>query len=357
MDPIPLRADPWRLGEVRRKSFVRASTALFMAYKTDARAYSIYRQNWADDSDCDKTIKAASNPTATTDYPQIQSQRVLPMLAPDAASSKLLNLAHKLDLTGITSIRIPLIGHLGRPQQVAFVTEGGVLPVVDLSTGAATLGPTKKLAVGISLTQEVQDGSAGNAAAIIGQAIAISAEQSIDMALFSNTAETAAAPAGLLYGVTPIPSTSTPGAGLTGAAADVAALAQAIGNNGISTDGIIIITTPTLATKLRFFGGPNFEDRIFSSAYLAAGTLIGIVPQGLAVGYDGSVKIEINNVATFHAEDTTPANIGTPGSPSTVAAPAISAWQSNLLVLKIRANVAWCIQSGAIAVVTGCDWT
>jgi hypothetical protein len=354
MDLIPLRADPAAMIEKRRQSFCRAATALFMAHRTNARAYSTFRANWPDDTDCDKILKAASSPSASADFPQVQAQKILPMLSPDSASSRLLNLANKLDLAGIYSIRIPTIGFQGRPASVAFVGEGNVMPVVDLATGATILGPTHKLTVGVSLTREMQDGSADNAADILSQALAISAEQSVDMALFSANASTATAPAGLLYGVTPVASAA--GTGATGCAADVGNLAKAIGDKGVNSDSMVIIATPKLATQIRFFEGPHHDNRVISSAYLAAGTIVGIVPEGLAVGYDGAAKIEISNVAVYHAEDTAPLPIGQPGSPPVVAAPTISALQQDLLVLKIRARVAWAIQPNAIATVTGCAW-
>ena len=59
------------------------------------------------------------------------------MLAPDAASSKLLNLGNKLDLDGISSIKLPYIDGAGRPAQPAFIAEGAPAPVANLATSSA----------------------------------------------------------------------------------------------------------------------------------------------------------------------------------------------------------------------------
>ena len=97
-------------------------------------------------------------------------------------------------------------------------------------------------------------------------------------------------------------------------------------------------------------------SRGLTSAYIPAGTVIGVIPQGLAAGYAGIAEIETSTAATVHVEDATPLPIGTPGSPPTVAAPTLSAFQSGLIVIKVRGRVAWCVQPGSISVITGASW-
>jgi hypothetical protein len=259
-----------------------------------------------------------------------------------------------LDLTGIATIRIPHIGGAGRPTQPAFIAESTPIPIADLSTNAATLGPTCKIAIGAAVSMELQSASADTAASVIAQALAISTEQATDAALFSANAATAIAPAGILHGITAIPSAGR--TGVAGVADDLALLAQAISNSGIAIDDLIIVTTASLGTKIRVLAGPHFADAVLTSAYIPAGTVIGVIPQGLSAGYAGIAEIETSTAATVHMEDTAPLAIGTPGSPPTVAAPTLSAWQSGLIVIKVRGRCAWCVQPGAVAVVTGAAW-
>ena len=76
------------------------------------------------------------------------------------------------------------------------------------------------------------------------------------------------------------------------------------------------------------------------------------MPRGFATGYSGAVQVEVSNAAAVHYEDVTPLPIvdGTP------AVPGRSAFQQDLIVLKLRARAAWCVQPGAIAVIENAKW-
>ena len=61
--------------------------------------------------------------------------------------------------------------------------------------------------------------------------------------------------------------------------------------------------------------------------------------------------------AVAHFDDLSPLPISTPGSPNTVAAVTRSAWQQDLLFLKVRLNGAWgVVQPGAIQVIHSVTW-
>jgi hypothetical protein len=313
------------------------------------------RDNWADDDTAGQILKAASSPLTTSHFAAIQSTKFVEMLAPDAAASKLLNLGYKFDLSGIATIKLPFINGAGRPAKPAFVAEAAPAPVADLDTSGAILGPVCKVLIQSAITGELQSGSAQMAETIVGQALAISCAQSLDAALFSaNPAVAGVSPAGILYNVPAVASTG--GTGPIGCADDVGGLAKAIGNNGVSIDDMVIIATPKLGTQVRFFGGVHYDDKVFSSAYLPDGTLIGVVPAGLASGYQGQVDVETGIGAVIHSEDTAPLQIVTPGSPPTVAAPTLSAFQAYLVVVKVRARMAWTVQPNCVALVTGAAW-
>jgi hypothetical protein len=350
---VPLRLDPDPLRGTERRSFARAVTAMALTTGHRQPAKEVLRTNWRDDSQAERILKAATDPLDRSGFPIIQSTTVLPMLAPDAASTKLLMMGAQLSLDGIGTIALPFIGGAGRPTAAAFIAEGAPAPVVSLATSGAVLGPAGKICILSSLSFELQAASADTAAAVIGQTLAVSAEQAIDGALFSSNAATAIAPAGILHGVVPIPSTGEKGT--PGLAGDLALLADAISKSGISIDDMIIVTTASLATKIRVLAGPKFQDAVLSSAMLAPGTLIGIVPRGLAAGYAGNVELATSIAAEVHMEDTAPLPIAS-GSPAVPAAPTLSAFQSCLIVLKVCARCAWCVQPGAVAVVMGADW-
>jgi hypothetical protein len=359
--PIPLKPDPYRWREKERRSFNRAVAALAMTTKGSTgqrtRAAELLRDNWADDSDASRILKAASSPLTTSGFAQIQSTKVLPQLAPDCTSSKLLAMGNQFDLTGINSFKLPWIGYSGRPANPMFVAEGAPAPVPQLATSSAILGPVCKVMILAGVSGELQSGSAETAERVIAEALAISVEQAQDAKLFSADAAVAGtSPAGILNGLAPLTSTGAAGGGAAAVAADLGALAKTISSHGIGIDDLIFITTASIATKIRTLAGPFFQDVVLSSAAIPDGEIIAIVPQGLATGYAGEVQVETSIVAPLHFESATPLPIGSVGSPNTVAAPTHSAFQEYLVMVKLRGRMAWAVQPNAVCYMTGVAW-
>ena len=292
--PIPLRPDVSAVARAERRSFVRACVAIALGSKRGAEPGRIVKS--FDDARAEMILKAASSAITTTSASALQltSTTVLPLLAPASASARLLAMARPLDLNGLHAIKLPYIGQSGRPPAV-FVAEDTPGPVVDLTISTVTLGPTCKLFILTALTREMMMASASNAETIFSDALAVSAAQSLDAALFSNAAATSSTPAGLLNGVTSIPSAAATGA--AGVAADLALLAGAIGSAGIDPSSMVVVTTPALAVKIRTLASPKLDNVILGSSSLAAGDVVAIVPQGLATGYDGGVEVELEHAS------------------------------------------------------------
>lgn len=350
---IPLRPDPGALFSSQRRSFVRAATAMALAARDRQRPDAILAKSWPDDASASRILKGATSPTTSSGYPQVEAITVLPMLAPSSASARLLGAASSVDLAGVSSVAVPYIGASGRPV-VPFVAEGMPMPVVDMTTSVLRVGPVKKLLIGSALTNELQSASGDTASTIIGGALATSAEQSMDALLFSNAAATDAAPAGLLDGITAIPSAGTSGA--EGIASDLALLGQSLADSGISADDMIIVTSAALAIKLRCLVSEKFSNEVLSSAAIPAGEVIAIAAGGLVTGYDGGVSIETSEEPTLVFEDAAPTDIGIPGAPNVVAAPTRSIWQTDSLAVKVRGRCAWAVHPGAVAWITGAAW-
>jgi hypothetical protein len=316
---VPLRADPLALKMMQRRSFNRAVASMAMTVtrgmtSADRQPQEILREHWRDDDDAGKILRAAQSPLTTSGFAAIQSTRVLPQLAPDAASSKLLGMGNQFDLTGINSFKLPWIGYTGRPANPMFVAEGQPAPAPNLATSAAILGPVCRVMILCGVSGELQSGSAETAEHVISEALAISVEQSQDALLFSNTAAVpGTSPAGLLNGLTPLTSTGTAGGGAAAVADDLGALAGTISHHGIGIDDLIFVTTAAIATKIRTLAGPFFQDVVLSSAAIPDGEIIAIVPQGLATGYSGEVQVETSIAATLHFESATPLPIGVSG--------------------------------------------
>jgi hypothetical protein len=58
---------------------------------------------------------------------------------------------------------------------------------------------------------------------------------------------------------------------------------------------------------------------------------------------------------TLHRESTTPLPLVSV-SPTTVAAPSTSLFQSYMMAIKVRANAAWCAAPGAVQFVQNVNW-
>ena len=272
--------------------------------------------------------------------------RILPALAPASASAKVLAMATVFDLTGLSAITLPNFLPSAQPSAI-FIGEDQPAPLIDLIAGSTVLGPARKILFLVALTGELRQASAQNAEALVGSALDIAAGRAIDSALFGSSAGSATTPPGLLFGVTP--ATSAGGKGLDGAAADVAALARAFGTVGVSADDMLIVASPASATQLRALIGLRFGNTILGSAAVADGTLIGVLPSGLAAGYSGAAEIESSEAATAQFE-------AVPSADLLTGTPVRNAYQEFFTLLRIRCRAAWAALPGSVAAVTGCAW-
>ncbi len=193
-----------------------------------------------------RVVKAAQSPTSTADFPAMIITTILPMLSPASAAARLLALAHSIDMSGIHTVTLPYIGKSGRPVPL-FIAEGAPIPFAELTAHVVTLGPAKRVEVLTGLTNEMLQATGDTAATLFGDALDIAVKQSLETKMLSNVAGDAIAPAGLLYGLTPIASSGT--GGLEGMADDAGVLAKTIGADGINTASMIIVTTSELAEK------------------------------------------------------------------------------------------------------------
>jgi hypothetical protein len=149
-------------------------------------------------------IKGAVSPTSTADVPARRVVEVLAAMAPASGALQILSRGQYLSLAGLTSISLPgpsqplydAVGALVAPL-VPFVQEGYPAPFVEAHLAAPQLGPVSKLMVLSGITEELQAASPTNAATLIGNLLSLRMSASIDHLFFSNTAASAAAPAGL----------------------------------------------------------------------------------------------------------------------------------------------------------------
>lgn len=351
--PVPLRPDAAELSRSDRRSLHRAITAMALSIGQGRGAESVLKRAWPNDTTAQMVLKAASSPIMTGNFWTIVGTNPLAALAPASAAAQLFEQCTQVDLAGVTSVRLPYVA--GAPQP-GFVGEGSPAPVVQLSIAGVDIGPAKKILILAGLSGELDNAHPATASAMIGKALAEATTKAVDAAAFSNIAGDAVRPPGLLYNVTPLTAATAGGSDLETLASDIATLVNAIVAANLSPEGMVIVASWKQATKLRLLSGPNFKHAIIGTSALADRTIVGIAPAGVGVGYVGTPEIGVSKEAAVHFEDVSPQPISTPGTPNTVAAPVRSAWQSDVLIVRVRAKCAWDNLPGAVQIISGTNW-
>jgi hypothetical protein len=339
----------------QRRSLVRAATAVALGAVSHRSAEDILRGAWPGDDGAKMVLRAAVAPTLTTSATAISVDAIgfLTSMAPASAAVRLFERALHINLAGIDQTNI---GRLVMPAP-GFVAEGSPIPVVSGTAASTPVGPARKLAFIVGLSSELEFSTPENASAIIGRALADAAMKQLDVVVFDAVAGDATRPAGLLNGVTPITATGASGnTPLERIASDIANLAQAIANAGISTADVVLVAGTAAATKLKLLAGPLFDHEVIETTALAGTTVVAIAPAGVASGFDGTPRIESSTETTIHF-DSAPAQIGTAGTPNVVAAPTRSLYQTDTTALKVRIKCSWAtVHPGAVQVVNSVTW-
>src|SRR5262249_39616726 len=127
-------------------------------------------------------------------------------------------------------------------------------------------------------------------------------------------------------------------------------------DRGVETGNLVIITTASLAAKAKVMAGAHFSDRVFVSGYISTGTVGAVKPGGFGAGCFWAGGGSTAAAAGPLMQGIGSAGVGAPGTPPVVGAPLPSGWQSALLLVKVTARCAWCIEPAAIAQLTGAAW-
>jgi hypothetical protein len=335
-----------------RRSWVRAIAASALATARHEPPGKVLQRAWPDDTRAAIFHKAATSPIDTTAFPTADAVAGFRSLAPGSAALALFQRGLALDLAGVTTIRIPNIASL--PVKPIFVAEGARAPDVQFTLAATIVGPVRKILVLSAVTGELEKAAPESAAQVIGRVLADAAGKSFDTVAFGTADADAAQPAGLLHNVTPV--TATAGGGMAAMVEDLANLIEAIGDAGIDTNDVVIVAPPHQATTMKAMLGIKFTNPILTTLGLPANTVAAFAPAAVASGYQNAPTIETSKEALVHLEDTSPQDIGTPGSPATVAAPTKSMFQTDLISIKVRANAAWAVTPGGAQFVENVTW-
>ena len=342
--PEDLRRDPGALARAGRTSISRAVTSLLLAKSHNMAPGELLRRTWPDDAGAAVVLKAAQDPLATTDFPGQSLVTALRRLAPTSVALRVFEQALQVDLAGLNTVKVPIVA---TAPTASFVGEMAPAPMLQLGLGDLTVGPVRKLLVQAALTDEVEAATPEAASGVISKVLGDATALAIDAAAFDAVAGDDVRPPGLLYGATPIAAAAAAGSAIDVAAADVANLIGAIADAGIDTAGAIIVGNPREATKLVMLAGPAFDIPVFGCAAVPPKRVIAIAPAGVGIGYKGTPQISTSREAEIHFES----------SPQPVPAPpTLSAFQSALLVVRVRSWCAWSAAPGAAQYVDTVNW-
>jgi hypothetical protein len=243
---------------------------------------------------------------------------------------------------------VPVVA--GSAAGASFVVESEPIPVRQAIVGSISLVP-KKLATISTFSGEMARHS--DIEKIVRDVITTNVGAALDSAVFGAAAATTAAPAGIRNGIAAL--TATTGGTVDAMRKDAGQLVAAIA--AIANGQIVLVGSPDAVVKLQLNANPALPYPVFSSGGLAAGTLMAVATNALAVAVNPVPSIEASTEALIHYEDASPAQIGTVGSPATIAAPARSLYQTDTIGLKCTLSLAWGLRTtGAVAWVTGITW-
>ena len=269
---------------------------------------------------------------------------------PQSAGSKLIAASPAVTLQARATVSFPR--PTAPPAYVPWIGEGAAIPVASFPvTSGAVLGPGRKFAIITVASIELYERS--DAETVFSTMLRETAGRTLDAAVFDGAPASAIRPAGLLDGVAPL--TATSGGGLCG---DVGRPLAACRRGGVGG---------RRSVKRGDRGKPDaggchpgriadLKIRIWSTTALAAGVVIALDATGFASAFTGEPDIESSRDAAVHL-NSAPLPIGTPGTPPTVAAPVVSAFQSGLVVTRLIVDAAWTMRGpGLVAHLAGATW-
>jgi hypothetical protein len=341
--PVPLRPDFYAVQDRTISALMRSAIAT--AHNTYDRAVRIpdyVRRTWGSEAarEVGLMLRAVTVPATTTqsDWAGLFSQVVvtfLSSLVPASAGADLFARGLQLRFEGAGAISLPTMS----AGQAAFVGQGQPIPIVAYQTTAGIKLEPHKLALGTTLTYEMLNTPSAEDA--VRAALTESAAQGLDSVLFSASAATADAPAGLLNGITATtPSTQTIAS--EAMVADLATLGGAIAR--VAGNNIALVAAPEQAVSINL-RLPQLAYDVLASKALAAGSVIAVATNAIVSAFENVPRIEASREVA-QASDTTP------GTQATT-----SVFQTDNIALRLILPASWGLRApGAIAFVTGVTW-
>jgi hypothetical protein len=267
-------------------------------------------------------------------------------LAPASAAAELIRRGVVLSLVPGGQLSVP--GRSAPPMAAPWVSEAAPTPVRSYSLNSATLSPCKLGAICV-LSRELMLSSA--ASDVIEQLLVEDASAGLDAAYLSaDDGTTPGHHRGLLAGL-------VAGAGSASMSDDLSKLASAVMAGGSGGDVLFVCSPDRCASaRVRIAVTSSAVLPILPSLAVPPDRVVCVDVQSLVHATSGDVEITGAVDAVLHL-DTNPVNIGSAGSPPTVASPGQSLFQTAQVGTRVLVDIAFAIRrSGAVAYADGCSW-
>jgi HK97 family phage prohead protease len=249
----------------------------------------------------------------------------------------------------------------------SFVGEGAPIPVRQAAFTPVTIG-LKKMAIICSYTRELAEHSTPQIEQLLRQLITEDTEVAVDTILIDANPATAIRPAGLRNGVAGL--TPTAGGGFAALVADVKQLIAVLSAaNALRVPVWIMNPQQAVSISLTMNAGGFFPFKaeidsgmlqgypVIESNTVPLGTVILMNADDFMSVTGDDPRFDVSDQATLHFEDTTPLQIGTPGTPPTVAAPVRNLFQTDSLALRMVLPMNWAMRrTGVVAWIAAVTW-
>lgn len=268
-------------------------------------------------------------------------------LAPYSAAARIISGALQAPMPSAYQQTYPTrVSGAATPQ---WVGENDAIPVTSTEFSLVTLGPKRKLASIIAWSNEL--GKRSDAQAVFETLLREDMAAGLDAAMLSTDAATSAGVAGLLYGLTPV--TSSTAQGGIAIEEDLALLAETVGTGG--SGEVLFIMHPGRLARLRV-AKPELarELNIAASAAVPTTRVVAVEPAGIITAVDPAPDFTFGPTATLHMSDTAlPIVSGDP----VAADPVRSVWQTGSNALRTIYELAFAKRrSGAVAYADAVAW-
>jgi hypothetical protein len=344
-----------------RDILIKALAARMVAYplKLDAAviAAKLYGERIAKAvSEPDIIFRAVTNPAQTTvpgwaaEVAGGEAMAALPVLSPQSTYAALWRRGLNLEFgPNASAFKLPARTNPGSEIAGGFIGEGQPIPVKKLTLTSGNILP-HKVGVISTFTAEIARRSLPNIEQVLRDAIGFDTAITLDSVLLSDDPATATSPGGILAGVTPIAATA--GGGIVALSGDLSALAEAI---PYAND--LAYLMPLAEAQRAAILAPALAGSFIVAPGLPAKQIVALDASDFAAS-EGLPSFDISSEAAIHEEDTPlPLSTGTSGAGALTASPERSLYQTDVLGLRMLADVTWAMRrAGRVQTITSVTW-